>query len=48
MTTLGRNPIGVTFDFEEVVARHKAGEPDDVLLHPREGDTAALLSATDK
>lgn len=43
-----RNPIGVTFDFEEIVERHKAGEPEAVLLHPREGETAALMSANDK
>ncbi len=43
-----RNPIGVTFDFEEVVEQLHAGEPEEVLLRPREGDTAALLSADDK
>jgi len=43
-----RNPIGVTFDFEEVVERHRAGEPEESLLRPRDGETAALLSANDK
>jgi len=42
------NPIGVTFDFEEIVERHRAGEPEETLLYPREGDTAALMSANDK
>ena len=43
-----RNPIGVTFDFEEIVERHRAGEPEAVLLHPRSGETAALMSTNDK
>ncbi len=43
-----RNPIGVTFDFEEIVQRHKAGEAEASLLHPRDGDTAALMSANDR
>lgn len=43
-----RNPIGVAFDFEEIVERHQAGEPEGSLLRPRDGDTAALMSANDK
>ena len=43
-----RNPIGVTFDFEEIVERHRAGESEAVLLHPRSGETAALMSTNDK
>ncbi len=43
-----RNPIGHTFDFEEIVERHKAGEAEAVLLHPREGENAKLMSANDK
>jgi len=43
-----RNPIGVNFDFEELAARHRAGEPDDVLLHPREGAVAERMSEKHK
>jgi catechol-2,3-dioxygenase len=43
-----RNPIGVTFDFEDLVARRRTGEPEEVLLQPLEGDTAAPLAASDK
>lgn len=38
------NPIGVHFDFEELIARYRAGEPEAVLLHPIEdGEMAPLL-----
>ena len=38
------NPIGVHFDFEDLVARYRAGEPEASLLHPIEdGEMAPLL-----
>lgn len=43
-----RNPIGVNFDFEDLIARHSAGEADDVLLHPREGAQAERMSEKHK
>ena len=43
-----RNPIGITFEFEELITRHKAGESEQSLLHPREGDTASMLSENHK
>jgi catechol 2,3-dioxygenase-like lactoylglutathione lyase family enzyme len=43
-----RNPIGVNFDFDELVERLKAGEPESVLLYPREGEAAPLMNADHK
>jgi len=40
------NPIGVHFDFEELTARYRAGEPEADLLFPLEdGEMAPLLDA---
>ena len=37
------NPIGVHFDFEELITRYRAGEPEADLLYPLEGEMAPLL-----
>ncbi len=43
------NPIGVHFDFEDLIARYRAGEPEASLLYPIEdGEMAPLLDAVIK
>ena len=43
-----RNPIGVNFDFDELVARRRAGEPVETLLYPLDGPVAELMSEKHK
>ena len=39
-----RNPIGVNFDFEDLIARRRAGEPAENLLFPHAGTQAERMS----
>ena len=43
-----RNPVGITFEFEDLIERHKSGESEQSLLRPREGDAATMLSENHK
>jgi len=43
-----RNPIGVNFEFDELIARHRAGEPAGDLLYPQAGAQAERMSEKHK
>jgi len=43
-----KNPIGVNFDFDELIARRRAGEAAEKLLYPREGPMTDRMSEKHK
>ena len=43
-----KNPIGITFDFEDIIKSYNSGVSEKELKQPRKGSAAKLMEASDR